>query len=453
MSHTTQQSSRLLQTARRLALFTTLFVTVPANADIDLRVQSRPVAGPIEAFARITDGHTPLVGLTPADFAVTLDGQALAAFTLALPPSQEPTQKISVVFVVTDPTGVGAFISQMAVGDYASIVTFRVDLSARYAPIDVQPFTQIDGGTGNAILGSFLEGVYRRDPEDTRPEIIDLAAALNRAIDQVASPGLELPDGPKAIVVVKPNLVFYQLRQQSDVVAYANSMGLPIFTIFTTRFGPVEPLRYSSIAEATGGSGFAVSDVAESSQALRNFGALLKDAYRLQIPASAVTDCNAHVLEIAVRGQTESVTFARCDATPDDPHFADKDDVALGKLVVSDAVTITGIDGAAAVNVFDGEVSIGCNSSFTSDPTLALPNESVCVRHTSGQFHDEPTYTSLVVGGVPSYFFSTTESSPPDDDGGGGGGGGGPAGFAELLLLLGLLVAQQSRLRAKNLAA
>lgn len=108
-------------------------------ADIDLRVEAWPKTEPVDVSVRVSDGGDAIDGLTAGDFAVTLDGQALDDYTLALPPSQDPTQRISDVLVVSDPTGVEDFLRHLAVGDHASIVTFRDDREARYAPVDVQP--------------------------------------------------------------------------------------------------------------------------------------------------------------------------------------------------------------------------------------------------------------------------------------------------------------------------
>jgi hypothetical protein len=421
-----------------------------AYADLDLRVQPWPVTGPIDAYARVTtEGGETMAGLTADDFAVTLDGQAVDDFAFGLPPDQDPAQRVSWVLVVTDPTGVQAFLSQLALGDYVSIVTFRDDRMARFAPIDVQPFTQIDAGTGTDILGAFLQDVYRRDPEDTRPATRDLSLAFQRAREQFEAPGSTLPDGPKAIVLVKAAFP-YSIVQQSDVVASANSTGLPIFTIYADKNSALTSARFASVAEVTGGIGFPVSDAPETSQALVTLRRLLNESYRLRIQALAAADCNPHLLEISVQGQTESIAFTPCDTTPDDPDLGNKTEVPLATLVVSDPVTITGIEGAVPVQVFDGEFSIGCGPAFTSEPGLVLPGERICVRHMSGQFHNEPVYSSIVVGGVASVFGSTAESPPSQppplpptgggSDGGadgGANGGGGSIGLLELLLALG----------------
>lgn len=420
----------------------------PADAGMLLRASAWPASGPIAVFARVVaeDGSVPV--LTAGDFKVTVDGEPVDSFTLAAPPGQDAAQRLSLVLVVIDSTEVGTLIDRLAVGDHVSIVTFRADRHARYAPIDVQPFTRIDGGTGNQILHSFLGDVYHRDPEDTRPEILDLGAALRRAIDQFESPGVALPAGPRAIVLIKPNFAFAQFQEQGEVVRSANASGLPIFTVYSGDAGPIESLRYASIASATGGFGLPVNALFQRSEIFDLDVSMLKDTYRLSLPADVVDDCNVHTLDITVGGETKHIELTRCDTTPDDLIFAAREDVEPGTTVVSDPVIVTGIEGPAAVAVEGGEVSVGC-SAYTAGPATIQPNDSLCVRHTSGAFHDDPVYTTVVVGGVPGVFESTTRSLQPsnDDDAGGGsggasggGGGGGPAGLAELMCLVGLLL-------------
>ncbi len=83
-------------------LLATVFVAVPAWAEVELRVEAQPISDPIQAFVTVTDANGDLVaGLTAADFAVTLDGVpvVIQPSDLTLPPSQDPNQKVSVIFV------------------------------------------------------------------------------------------------------------------------------------------------------------------------------------------------------------------------------------------------------------------------------------------------------------------------------------------------------------------
>jgi len=425
----------------------------PAGAAIDLRVESRPGTDPIEAFVRVAGGSGSVTGLTSADFAVTLDGAPLNTFTFGLPPDQDPTQKVSIVFIIATASSavrdtVTEFISQMAVGDHAAIIKFKtgfrsVDPDIRPpATAVLQPFTAVDGSDGTNTLidfaanSSFEGGAM-------------FLWTISLAVGQFVTPPMTLPNGPKAIVVVGMGRSW---RSQSDVVAHANANGIPIFTVNSRDISAdaTATALMKSLAEDTGGHYFAAQTGEEITEAFVSLAGLLNNAYRLTIPNIAVTDCNPHMLEVTAQGQSESAAFTRCDTTPENFDFADQTGVARGAVVVSDAVTITGIESPVAITVTGGEYSIGCGSTFTAIPGIILPEAEVCVRHTAASdFSSSPGPTSLIVGGVSGSFWSTTLDPPPPPpiggSGGGSGGGGGATGVVELLLALGALLARRRR--------
>jgi hypothetical protein len=440
----------------------------PARADIDLRVEAHPRTDPIEAFVRVTDGGGSITGLTSADFAVTLDGAPLSTFTFGLPPDQDPTQQVSVVFVIAHTLfwgpaaspirdAVTDFISQMSVGDYAAVIRFRPNNDDPLSVPLLQSFTRIDGGTGNSTLTDFVTTWYH---SIYRTSAMSLFNALTLAVDQFASYAGALPDGPKAIILIGTGADYGSRETQSDVVAHANANRIPIFTIeigglitVADTAGPGRTARMASLAADTGANYFAAPDATSIAEAYGTLAGLLGNAYRLAIPPTAVTDCNSHMLEVTSRGQSASFAFTRCDSTPDQFDFADREGVAPRAVVVSNTVTITGIDGPVDITVTGGEYSIGCGSTFTSAPNFILPDDEVCVRHTASAEPNMSTETLLIVGGVPSSFWSSTSAAPPPpppppppvDDRAGGGGGGGATGVFELLLALGALFARRRR--------
>lgn len=96
------------------------------------------------------------------------------------------------------------------------------------------------------------------------------------------------------------------------------------------------------------------------------------------------------------------------DTTPNAFSFINQTNVAVSTVVTSAAVTITGIDAAAAISVTGGTYSIGCGATFTNAPGTISNNQSVCVRHTSAATASTATNTGLTVGGVVGGFTSTT---------------------------------------------
>jgi hypothetical protein len=82
--------------------------------------------------------------------------------------------------------------------------------------------------------------------------------------------------------------------------------------------------------------------------------------------------------------------------------------VPVSTLVVSNAVTVTGIDHPATLQVSGGEYSIGCMATFTNLAGMIGNNQSICVRHTSSTSYLGTRTTTLTVGGVSAQFVSTT---------------------------------------------
>ncbi|MEM6730006.1 MAG: hypothetical protein AAF658_00535 [Myxococcota bacterium] len=95
------------------------------------------------------------------------------------------------------------------------------------------------------------------------------------------------------------------------------------------------------------------------------------------------------------------------DATPDDFVFVDQSDVALGEVITSNTVSITGINTSASISVTDGEYSID-GGAFTSAAGTINNNQTVAVRHTSSASINTSTNTTLSVGNVSDTFTSTT---------------------------------------------
>ena len=116
-----------------LLLLGSTLIAMPGHAEVGLRVESQPIAAPIDAYVRVTAGGDPVTGLTPADFTVTLDGAPVEQFALTLPPSQDSTQKVSVVIVIEggpvlpDASRFNRFVRQLRLGAFVSVVKYWGD--------------------------------------------------------------------------------------------------------------------------------------------------------------------------------------------------------------------------------------------------------------------------------------------------------------------------------------
>jgi hypothetical protein len=107
-----------------------------------------------------------------------------------------------------------------------------------------------------------------------------------------------------------------------------------------------------------------------------------------------------------------STTVAN-DSTPDDFDFVDQVDVDQDVLVVSNAVTISGINVAAPISVVNGQYSVGCTGTFINTPGTIANGQTVCVRHTSSASASGEVITTLTIGGVARTFLSRTGLAQP----------------------------------------
>ena len=106
-----------------------------------------------------------------------------------------------------------------------------------------------------------------------------------------------------------------------------------------------------------------------------------------------------------VEGYFESITTA--DTDPDAFSFTTKSDVSTAVVVLSDTVTISGIDIAVPVSVSSGEYSID-GSDFTSGTGSIENGQRLQLRHTSASERGAAVTTTVTVGDYSADFVSTT---------------------------------------------
>jgi VWFA-related protein len=419
-----------------------------AQAAVEIRVQSRPLDEPIKAFIHVTStSGVPVGSLAADDFTATIDSAAQAGVQFTQPAIGDPAQRLSVIFAIDYSSsvqdffvdaiqaGVATFIDNMRSGDYAGIIKFNDTNGATL----VQPFTQIDGGNGESLLITALQADY----DGIGTNLID---AIDLAAETFAGANF-LPNGPKAVILISDGDDNSSELSLGDVIPNANAAGIAVFTVSVGDIsGDVAATALmSALAADTGGRYFAGPDEAEIEAAYDTVSSHLNNSYVLTFPPTAATACDhEYALEIAVEGQPEpgTLSFTRCDATPDDFHFVNQTGVDPGSVVTSNTVSITGIDSPVGIAVSGGEYSVGCGSSFTTAAGTLLFEDEVCVRHSAADdFSTSTGPTVLVVGGVSSSFTSTTHAEPPPNP----RGGGGAAGLLELLLALSAALAIRRR--------
>ncbi len=123
-------------------------------------------------------------------------------------------------------------------------------------------------------------------------------------------------------------------------------------------------------------------------------------------------DCTTSTCGAGV-ANAEAAIASLGKAKPDPFSFVAQGDVVLGAVIVSNSITVSGINVAAPVSVSNGEYSLGCAADgFTSKAGSVNNGQTVCVRHTSANTPATKTDTTLTIGGVVGVFSSTTV--PPD---------------------------------------
>lgn len=100
------------------------------------------------------------------------------------------------------------------------------------------------------------------------------------------------------------------------------------------------------------------------------------------------------------------------DTTPDQFSFTDQSGVGLSSTITSAAVTITGIDAAAAITISGGTYDIDESGAFTADPGTVTVGQAIRARHTSSASYLTATNTVVTIGGVSDTFTSITEGDP-----------------------------------------
>ena len=100
---------------------------------------------------------------------------------------------------------------------------------------------------------------------------------------------------------------------------------------------------------------------------------------------------------------------AGSDTTPDQFSFTDQSGVALSSTITSAAITVTGIDAAAAITVTGGTYDINGSGTFVSTEGTVSNGDTVRARHTSSASYLTATNTVITIGGVSDTFTSQTE--------------------------------------------
>lgn len=99
------------------------------------------------------------------------------------------------------------------------------------------------------------------------------------------------------------------------------------------------------------------------------------------------------------------------DLVPDPFTFTDQIGVARNTEVISNTITVTGINNDTPLSITGGSYSINGGAYQTAANTVA-GGETITLKHTSSSSYNTVTNTTLTIGGVSDTFSSTTEAEP-----------------------------------------
>jgi len=134
------------------------------------------------------------------------------------------------------------------------------------------------------------------------------------------------------------------------------------------------------------------------------------------IASSAYITTSQATLTIGGVSATFSVTTIEklIDNTPDAFVFTDQIGIALNSVVISNSITVTGINSETAISVTGGEFSIN-NGPYSSTSSSVNNNDLVTVRLIASSAYISTTQATLTIGGVSATFSITTIDNPIDN--------------------------------------
>ena len=428
----------LIKRLTRTAIFVAVSLAGEAiPAEIHLRIDARPLDEPIQLDVLVEESGEPIAGLSLEDFAVILDGEPVTAVELIQPRSLGGDLQVSAAIVAGNlgvaPNRYAALIRRLISGDQVAVVRYyyRPNGERSLLFMSTVPFLEIDDGANTDEMIRLLN----MGPESYASWSLGSGSPSSptlHALDEIAASQSVLPAGPRVLIgaTVSAGVELEQL------IGRAIENDVSLFNVAYAEEWLENFLAKRAATRETGGALVIVNDETQDDLAVSRIGDWLNNSFRLVIPAATVNDCDLHAVEITVESRSAVLPFSRCDTTPDLFAFEVTEDVEPGVIVVSPAVTITGIESPAPVEVFGGEYSIGCGAEFTSEPGYLQPHDAVCVRHVSSQLPNDLAATVLSVGSGSGRFESLTryfqQNSPPPRP---PSGGGGSTGWIELLLL------------------
>ena len=244
---------------------------------------------------------------------------------------------------------------------------------------------------------------------------IDEAAVFNRALtaEEIAA---IYATGTTGMCAISPDIT-------PDVFTFIDQTGVALNTLTTSNSVTVSAVNVAAPISITGGE-YELNGSGTWTTAVGtvNNGDTVRVRRTSSSNYSITTDAT---LTIGGVSDTFSVTTIMADTTPDPFAFISQTGMPLRTTIVSNPVSITGINDATPISVTGpgAAYSISIDNGITwggwlSTPGAVLLNNQVKIRVTSSASGGTQTSATLMVGGGSSTFIITTQGAPllPNDD-------------------------------------
>jgi len=197
-----------------------------------------------------------------------------------------------------------------------------------------------------------------------------------------------------------------------DAFTFTDQTGVALSTVIESAVITVSGINIAAAISVTGGE-YSINGGAWTSTA----GTVTNGQTVKVRHTSSAANATATNTVLTIGGVIDTFTSTTIafvpDTTPDAFTFTDQTGVALNTVIESAAITVSGINTAAAISVTGGEYSIN-GGAWTSTAGTVTSGQTVKVRHTSSAANSTATNTVLTIGGVIDTFTSTTVAFVPD---------------------------------------
>ncbi len=179
---------------------------------------------------------------------------------------------------------------------------------------------------------------------------------------------------------------------------FSDQVGVAVSTLITSDSITVQGINSAAAISVTGGT-YSVNGGAFTSAAgtVNN-----SDTVRVQLTSSAANNTLASAtLTIGGVSDIWSVTTVEFveDTTPNIFSFTDQVDINLNTQVISNTITVTGINAPTPISVIGGEYSVN-GGAFTNSPTNLNNNDTVRLRLTSSGSNSTQVTSICSIGGI-----------------------------------------------------